>query len=129
MLRIDEKYIREYSVFNVCGVILTTNHKTDGLYLPADDRRHFVAWSDLTLDDFEDGYWTGLYHWFDDGGHEIVAHHLAEHDLTEFDPKAPPPKTGAFWEIVDASPRARERRTADRRWRSSAMPDALTIDV
>ena len=33
---------------NVCGVIITTNHKTDGIYLPADDRRHYVAWSDLT---------------------------------------------------------------------------------
>ena len=56
----------------------------------------------LTLDDFEDGYWTGLYHWYEHGGYEIVAHHLAEHDLTGFDPKAPPPKTEAFWEIVDA---------------------------
>ena len=102
MLRVDEKNIREYSVFNVCGVILTTNHKTDGLYLPADDRRHFVAWSDATRDDFDDGYWTSLYHWYAHGGHEIVAHHLAEHDLTGFDPKAPPPKTEAFWEIVDA---------------------------
>ena len=45
VLRIDEKNIREYSIFNVCGLILTTNHKTDGLYLPADDRRHFVLWS------------------------------------------------------------------------------------
>jgi hypothetical protein len=102
VLRVDEKNIREYSVFNVCGVILTTNHKTDGLYLPADDRRHFVAWSDVRPDDFEDGYWTSLYRWFADGGCEIVAHYLAEHDLTEFDPKAPPPKTEAFWEIADA---------------------------
>jgi hypothetical protein len=26
------------------GVIFTSNHKTDGLFLPPDDRRHFVAW-------------------------------------------------------------------------------------
>ena len=52
MLRVDEKHLREYYVLNVCGVIITTNHKTDGIYLPADDRRHFVAWSDLTKDDF-----------------------------------------------------------------------------
>ena len=102
MLRVDEKNIREYSVFNVCGVIITTNHKTDGIYLPADDRRHFVAWSDATRDDFDDGYWTSLYHWYAHGGNEIVAHYLAELDLTDFDPKAPPPKTEAFWEIVDA---------------------------
>src|SRR5215813_5765367 len=40
VLRCDEKNLREYSVMNVCGVIITTNHKADGIYLPADDRRH-----------------------------------------------------------------------------------------
>jgi hypothetical protein len=43
VLRVDEKYLREHAVFNVCGVIITTNHKTDGIYLPRDDRRHYVA--------------------------------------------------------------------------------------
>ena len=37
VLRVDEKHLREYSVFNVCGVIITTNHKADGIFLPADD--------------------------------------------------------------------------------------------
>jgi hypothetical protein len=32
-------------VFNCLGFIITTNYKTDGIYLPADDRRHYVAWS------------------------------------------------------------------------------------
>ncbi len=48
VLRVDEKHLREYSVPNVCGVIITSNHKSDGIYLPADDRRHFVAWSPLS---------------------------------------------------------------------------------
>ena len=34
VLRIDEKYLREYYVFNVVGFLLTTNYKTDGIYLP-----------------------------------------------------------------------------------------------
>ena len=51
VLRVDEKNLREYAILNVCGVIITTNHKTDGIYLPADDRRHYVAWSDLTKED------------------------------------------------------------------------------
>ena len=55
VLRVDEKNLREYSVFNCCGVIITTNHKTDGIYLPADDRRHFVAWCDLDKEDFDRG--------------------------------------------------------------------------
>ena len=33
VLRVDEKNLREYSIFNCSGVILTTNHKTDGIYL------------------------------------------------------------------------------------------------
>ena len=45
VLRVDEKHLREHYVFNCLGFIITTNHKTDGIYLPADDRRHFVAWS------------------------------------------------------------------------------------
>jgi Family of unknown function (DUF5906) len=39
VLRCDEKNLREYSVPNVCGVVITTNYKSDGIYLPADDRR------------------------------------------------------------------------------------------
>jgi len=61
VLRVDEKNLREYSVPNCCGVVITSNHKADGIYLPADDRRHFVAWSDLTKDDFPQAYWTTLW--------------------------------------------------------------------
>jgi hypothetical protein len=44
VLRVDEKHIREHYIPNITGIIITTN-KTDGIYLPSDDRRHFVAWS------------------------------------------------------------------------------------
>ena len=57
VLRVDEKYLREYNTPNCCGIVITTNYKTDGIYLPADDRRHFVAWANLTKEDFEDNYW------------------------------------------------------------------------
>ena len=52
VLRVDEKHLREYYVFNVLGLLITSNHKTDGIYLPADDRRHYVAWSIFTKEDF-----------------------------------------------------------------------------
>jgi hypothetical protein len=61
VLRVDEKHLREYAVLNVCGVIITTNHKTDGIYLPIDDRRHYVTWSELTKEAFPDNYWHELY--------------------------------------------------------------------
>jgi hypothetical protein len=55
VLRVDEKHLREHSVLNCTGVIFTSNHKTDGLFLPPDDRRHFVAWSDRVQEDFRNG--------------------------------------------------------------------------
>jgi hypothetical protein len=103
VLRVDEKHRREYAIPNLCGVIITTNHKADGIHLPADDRRHFVAWSGLTKQDFTENYWRELYDWFANGGNEAVAEYLATLDLSDFNAKAPPPKTQAFWEIVNAS--------------------------
>jgi hypothetical protein len=61
-LRIDGKHTKEYSILNCVGVIYTTNNK-DGLYLPEDDRRHFVAWSNLTKEAFPEGYWNVLWDW------------------------------------------------------------------
>lgn len=114
-LRVDEKHLREYSILNVCGVIITTNHKTDGIYLPAEDRRHFVAWSDITKEDerFAGGYWPGIYSYYEDGGAAAVAAYLAQVDISDFDPKAPPPKTPAFWAIVDANRAGEESELAD----------------
>ena len=73
VLRVDEKHLREYDVFNVCGVIITTNYKTNGVYLPADDRRHFVAWSPAKKEDFDEAYWNTLWQWYEDGGYDHVA--------------------------------------------------------
>jgi hypothetical protein len=133
VLRIDEKHIGEYAVPNVCGVVITTNHKTDGIYLPADDRRHFVAWSELNKDDFTPEYWTTLWRWYDNGGDEHVAAYLAGLDLSDFDPKAPPPKTQAFWKIVDASRSPEDAEMQDAIDRvaevlyASKPPDVLTL--
>jgi hypothetical protein len=113
VLRVDEKHLREYAILNVTGVIITTNHFADGIYLPADDRRHFVAWSDLTKDDFVTDYWRNLWSWFSKGGIGHVAAYLAEVDLSGFDPKAPPPKTPAFWNIVDSNRAHEDAELAD----------------
>ena len=126
VLRVDEKNLREYSIWNCCGVIITTNHKSDGIYLPADDRRHYVAWSDLTKNDFQSTYWTTLWNWYDQGGDRHVAAYLAEHDISRFDPKAPPPKTAAFWTIVDASRAPEDAELADVLDRLG-NPDATTV--
>jgi hypothetical protein len=113
VLRVDEKHLREHSIVNCCGVIITTNHLTDGIYLPADDRRHFVAWSSLSKDDFAVNYWSNLWRWYTAGGERHVAAYLAKLDLSAFDAKAPPPKTTAFWSIVDASRAPEDAELAD----------------
>lgn len=113
VLRVDEKNLREHAVFNCCGVIITTNHKADGIYLPASDRRHYVAWTDVVMEDFASDYWTKLWRWYEEGGYGHVTAYLAGLDLCNFDPKAPPPKTAAFWDIVDANRAPEDAELAD----------------
>lgn len=128
VLRVNEKHLREQPVFNVCGVIITTNHKTDGLYLAPDDRRHYVAWSDVTLSDFDADYFPALYAWFAAGGLGHVIAWLRAFDLSEFDSKAPPPKTDAWREIVDANRSPEDAELADAIDLLDG-PDVLTLDA
>jgi hypothetical protein len=126
VLRVDEKNLREYYAFNCLGFLITTNHKTDGIYLPADDRRHYVAWSHRTKEEFPPDYWNELWRWYRSGGFGHVAAYLAEFDLTDFDAKAPPPKTAAFWDIVGASCAPEDAELADV-IDALGNPDALTL--
>jgi hypothetical protein len=113
VLLVDEKFLRAHNILNCVGVILTTNYKTNGIYLPADDRRHYVAWTHVTPADFADGYWNTLWRWYDAGGDRHVAAYLRGLDLSTFDPKGPPPKTPAFWDIVDANRAPEDAELAD----------------
>jgi hypothetical protein len=80
-LRVDEKNTREYNIPNCCGVIITTNHKTDGIFLSPDDRRHYVAWSPRQKEDalFQGNYWKDLWGYYEDGGFAHVAVYLVRH--------------------------------------------------
>jgi hypothetical protein len=126
VVRCNEKHVKEYYVFNCLGFILTTNHKTDGIYLPGDDRRHYVAWSTLTKDSFAPEYWNRLWGWYAEGGFGHVAAYLAELNISAFDPKAPPPKTPAFWAIVDANNAPEDAGLADV-LDKLGNPDAVTL--
>jgi len=128
VLRCDEKNIREHSVPNVTSVIITSNHKQDGIYLPADDRRHYVAWSEITREAFSADYWTRLYRWYEQGGHGHVAAYLEHLDLSAFDPKAPPPRTPAFFDIVDANRPPEDSELADV-LDLLGNPAAVTLDM
>ena len=136
VLRVNEKHLREHSIVNVVGGIITSNYKTEGLYLPADDRRHYVAWSDLTQADFDSEpgagdasvYFDRMWRWYEkEGGFGHVAAFLATLDLSGFNPKAPPLKTPAFWAIVDAGRPAEEAEIMDA-LDAVNNPPAITIN-
>jgi hypothetical protein len=126
VLRVNEKHIKEYYALNCLGVIITTNHKTTGLYLPADDRRHFVAWSAYQVKDFADTYWRELWDYFAAGGNEHVTAYLDTLDLSDFNPKAPPPKTPVFWQIVNVNAAPEDADMMDA-LEAIAQKDAITI--
>jgi hypothetical protein len=123
VMRINAKYIPQHYVLNVTGIIYTTNYKTNGIYLPADDRRTYVAWSELTENDFESGFFLEFWNWYEQqNGYQHVAAFLSERDLSGFDPKATPKKTAAFWAIVDANVPQEQSELAD-------VLDKMSIDV
>jgi hypothetical protein len=126
VLRVDEKNLREHYVFNCLGFIVTTNHKTDGIYLPADDRRHYMAWSHRTKDEFSPEYWNKLWEWYGSGGFGHVAAYLNEFDLADFDAKAPPRKTAAFWDIINANSAPEDAELADV-LEALGNPEAVTL--
>ena len=91
--------------------VITTNHKARGIYLPPDDARNYIAWTDRaradwgynTDEELDEKYFKPLYAYFANGGYEQIAHYLQSyHLLTAFNPKTPPPKTDAWHQIVEA---------------------------
>src|SRR5262245_25374166 len=125
-LRINEKYINEYYVLNLAGMIITTNYR-DALKLPANDRRHYVAFSECRGEEFSAEYWNQFWGWYETGGFAHVAALLYRHDLSGFDPKAEPRKTDAFRYMVMASRGAAYGELADA-IDALGNPQALTID-
>jgi hypothetical protein len=126
-LQVNRKHLHEYYIFNVCFAISTANNK-DGIYLPADDRRNYIAWSDSKKEDFDDEYWNKIWSWYEQGGFRDVAAYLHTRDVSDFDPKKPPPKTPVFWEIVTLN-RGREDDEFADTIDALGNPDALTIEM
>ena len=128
-MRVNEKYVREYYIENVIGMIITTNYR-DALYLPYDDRRHYVAFSECKASEFADDYWPKFWSWYHhEDGFAHVAAYLHAVDLSGFDPKASPRKTAAFLAMADSgsAPEEADLRDRDRRHRQPAGIDARTI--
>ena len=103
VVEINGKFRRQYCIPNLTGVIILTNHKTLGLYLPRTDRRHLIGWSECLKSEMAE-FCAGLWNWYEkENGFAKVAHFLRSRDLSKFNPKAEPRKTATPWHlIVDA---------------------------
>jgi hypothetical protein len=104
---VNDKHLKRYSIPNLTGILFTTNNKFTGLYLPPDDGRHDVLWTNKARETWPDGYFSKLWAWYQDDnglGFAHVAAHLRGLDLdhARWDPKAPPPHTAAFHLIFRA---------------------------
>lgn len=100
---VNEKHEKGIHVANVCLVIMTTNHRTDGIYLPSGDGRHFPVWSERQREDYDLDYFDRFYDWLSSGGTAHVAAYLRSINVSAFRPGRPPEKTDLFHEIVAAS--------------------------
>ena len=126
-LRCNPKFVRPYYVLNVVGMIITTNHKVGGLFLTR--RRppplcRVVAGRTKRLQPRISGRNTGR-------SSAPVARTrspiiLRALDLARFSPKAPPPRTQAFWEMVNAM-RSEKESEMDDVIENLGTPKALVI--
>ena len=99
-LRVNEKYLREYCIFNRFGMIITTNYR-DALYLPDNDRRYYITFSDQAPEEFDAAFWKEFWGWYRNGGIEHAVAWLRQYDLSTFDPKAKPRRTASFDYMVE----------------------------
>jgi hypothetical protein len=118
---------RGFYVTNCLGLVFTTNYSRDSLYIPPGDRRFFVAWTEYDgRANFSKAYWTELWNWYqNEDGFEHVAAYLRTLDVSDFDPKAPPPETEAHRDIVESYQSAESDELADA-LDALGRPDAVT---
>src|SRR5262249_22300551 len=125
-MRVNEKYISEYYILNRFGLVATTNYR-DAFYLRPDDRRHYVGFSERRGEEFPKEFWNEVWGWYEAGGFAHVAALLYQYDLSNFDPKAEPPKTPAFWDMIQADRGATFGELVDA-IDALGNPQALTLD-
>lgn len=98
---VNPKYGQKFTVRMYCGVIITTNHLTSGIYIPPDDRRYDVIEA-ATMEEMniDQNYFSDLWEWFHSGGANHVAAYLHSHSLEGFNPANGQRKTEAHKTVV-----------------------------
>ena len=111
VLRVDEKHLREYYVFNVLGFF--DHQPQDRRHLPAGGRSTALrGLVHLTKEDFTPDYWRRS-----GAGTAAAALSMSPpisaSSISAFDPKTPPPQTPACWDIVNTSQAPEDAELAD----------------
>jgi len=106
-ITINPKYGHKYCCRLHCGVIITTNHLTTGIYIPDDDRRYDVikcaTRREMGLESSaaRAAYFDKFWHWYEsENGAQHIYAALEDRDLKKFSPNAGQRKTAAHSEIV-----------------------------
>jgi hypothetical protein len=100
-IMVNEKNVSRYPIPNICATIMLTNHK-DAVSMAAEDRRYFVMWSEAQPR--QSDYYQDFAHWvIDPENQSHVYDYLLKRDVSKFNIKAPPPKTTAKIDMVDAT--------------------------
>lgn len=92
VVRVNEKFIPEYSIPDVMNYFFTSNNP-DAFFLEDADRRYFV-W-EITKSPADLKFYHAYDKWLKGGGAKHLFHHLLNLDLGEFNPKSPAPSTQA----------------------------------
>lgn len=103
LLPVNRKGLPVLHVPNVCFVVITSNSVETVLNLIPEDQRAYVVSTNLQRRDMPDDYHAKLHAWHDAGGNEAVIHYLMSLDVSDFDPKAPPPMTSAKRTVIAAA--------------------------
>lgn len=104
---VNPKYGTKFEVRMFCGVIVTTNHLMNGIYIPEGDRRFDViecatmAKMELEDENVRREYFSKLWRWFiEEEGDRHVAAFLTKRDISRFDPNQGQRKTAAHKSVV-----------------------------
>ena len=106
IVRINPKYGKQYVVKMYCGVIITTNNLSTGIYIPPDDRRYDVidcaTMEEMGLSEENERreYFTNLWEFFHHDGAKHVAAYLHERTLNGFSASNGQRKTAAHKEVI-----------------------------
>jgi len=110
-LNVADKNEKEHPILNAVLVLMTSNHLTDGLYIPGEDRRVDYIWSMVSKGDLSKLtkleskiYWDDYFARINNRGDcEHVAAFLRARDVSKFKPGAEPPKTEAWKQAVSVN--------------------------